>query len=139
MIYFLRDGAKKKVRTKCSSTDISDDMMCESTVQTNKCFRQYQCSKVNKHRTFLCILGKLSTIWFVTYRNTNISLRSSDAFQLGHFEHALSLKRIIPKKEPQQYNGFYIEAGAGDGEIISNSLYFEINYKVKRNLIVNTL
>ena len=75
----------------------------------------------------------------VTYRNTNISLRSSDAFQLGHFEHALSLKRIIPKKEPQQYNGFYIEAGAGDGEIISNSLYFEINYKVKRNLIVNTL
>ena len=32
--------------------------------------------------------------------------------------------------EHPKYNGFYIEAGAGDGEIISNSLYFEINYKV---------
>lgn len=28
-------------------------------------------------------------------------------------------------------NGFFIEAGAGDGEIISNSLYFELKYKVK--------
>ena len=37
------------------------------------------------------------------------------------------------KPEPHQYNGFYIEAGAGDGEIISNSLYFEINYKVIYN------
>ena len=26
--------------------------------------------------------------------------------------------------------GFFIEAGAGDGEIISNSLYFEVNYRV---------
>ena len=27
-------------------------------------------------------------------------------------------------------NGFFIEAGAGDGEIISNSLYFELKYQV---------
>ena len=27
--------------------------------------------------------------------------------------------------------GFFIEAGAGDGEIISNSLYFELKYEVK--------
>ena len=26
--------------------------------------------------------------------------------------------------------GFFIEAGAGDGEIISNSLYFELKYGV---------
>ena len=31
----------------------------------------------------------------------------------------------------QKSNGFFIEAGAGDGEIISNSLYFELKYKVK--------
>ena len=27
-------------------------------------------------------------------------------------------------------NGFFVEAGAGDGEIISNSLYFELKYGV---------
>ena len=27
-------------------------------------------------------------------------------------------------------NGFFIEAGAGDGETISNSLYFEIYHEV---------
>ena len=26
--------------------------------------------------------------------------------------------------------GFFVEAGAGDGEIISNSLYFELKYGV---------
>ena len=39
-------------------------------------------------------------------------------------------KNIVPNTESTKYNGFYIEAGAGDGEIISNSLYFEVNYKV---------
>ena len=39
-------------------------------------------------------------------------------------------KTIVPNTESTKYNGFYIEAGAGDGEIISNSLYFEVNYKV---------
>ena len=33
-------------------------------------------------------------------------------------------KNIKPK-------GFFIEAGAGDGEVISNSLYFELKYEVK--------
>ena len=42
-------------------------------------------------------------------------------------------KNIVPNTESTKYNGFYIEAGAGDGEIISNSLYFEINYKVIYN------
>ena len=47
-------------------------------------------------------------------------------------------KSIVPNTEPTKYNGFYIEAGAGDGEIISNSLYFEINYKVmyKNNILI---
>ena len=75
----------------------------------------------------------------IKYRNTNIPLRSSNAFQICHFQDVLIPKSIISKPEPQQYNGFYIEAGAGDGEIISNSLYFEINYKVIRNLIINNL
>ena len=33
-------------------------------------------------------------------------------------------------KHTKHSNGFFIEAGAGDGEIISNSLYFEVVYKV---------
>ena len=33
-------------------------------------------------------------------------------------------------KQLKHSNGFFIEAGAGDGEIISNSLYFEVVYKV---------
>ena len=33
-------------------------------------------------------------------------------------------------KQMKPINGFFIEAGAGDGEIISNSLYFEVVYKV---------
>ena len=33
-------------------------------------------------------------------------------------------------KQLKNSNGFFIEAGAGDGEIISNSLYFEEVYKV---------
>ena len=34
------------------------------------------------------------------------------------------------EKHINHANGFFIEAGAGDGEIISNSLYFEVVYKV---------
>ena len=33
-------------------------------------------------------------------------------------------------KQIKPSNGFFIEAGAGDGEIVSNSLYFEIKYQV---------
>ena len=66
--------------------------------------------------------------------NTNIPLRSSNLFQIAQFQEVLIPKSIIPKTESQKYNGFYIEAGAGDGEIISNSLYFEINYKVIYNI-----
>ena len=65
--------------------------------------------------------------------NTNIPLRSSNLFQIAQFQEVLIPKSIIPKTESPKYNGFYIEAGAGDGEIISNSLYFEINYKVIYN------
>ena len=36
--------------------------------------------------------------------------------------------------EPQ---GFFIEAGAGDGEVISNSLYFELKYGVSRYTLSN--
>ena len=36
--------------------------------------------------------------------------------------------------EPQ---GFFIEAGAGDGEVISNSLYFELKYGVRRYIVSN--
>ena len=34
-------------------------------------------------------------------------------------------------KQLKHSNGFFIEAGAGDGEIISNSLYFELRYQVR--------
>ena len=34
-------------------------------------------------------------------------------------------------KQIKHSNGFFIEAGAGDGEIVSNSLYFEIKYQVR--------
>ena len=33
--------------------------------------------------------------------------------------------------------GFFIEAGAGDGEVISNSLYFELKYEVKLLVILS--
>ena len=52
---------------------------------------------------------------------------------MGPFKDSFMPKNIVPDTEPEKYNGFYIEAGAGDGEIISNSLYFEINYKVIYN------
>ena len=35
------------------------------------------------------------------------------------------------RKKNIKSGGFFIEAGAGDGEVISNSLYFEIKYEVK--------
>ena len=49
---------------------------------------------------------------------------------MGHFNDSFMPKNIVPNTESTKYNGFYIEAGAGDGEIISNSLYFEVRYKV---------
>ena len=39
-------------------------------------------------------------------------------------------KKIPPSKNNRPVNGFFVEAGAGDGEIISNTLYFELLYKV---------
>lgn len=36
-------------------------------------------------------------------------------------------------------NGFYIEAGAGDGEIISNSLYFELKYEVNYEIYIQDI
>ena len=39
-------------------------------------------------------------------------------------------RKISPSRNIRQVNGFFIEAGAGDGEIISNTLYFELLYKV---------
>ena len=38
------------------------------------------------------------------------------------------------EKRDVQPKGFYVEAGAGDGEIISNSLYFELKYKVSKKI-----
>ena len=43
---------------------------------------------------------------------------------------------IMCKKYPHgkiiKPQGFFVEAGAGDGEVISNSLYFELKYGVSR-------
>ena len=39
-------------------------------------------------------------------------------------------KKYVPEKNFKS-KGFFIEAGAGDGEVISNSLYFELKYEVK--------
>ena len=47
------------------------------------------------------------------------------------FQNTIS-KEIVDKSKTTQNSSrkrFYVEAGAGDGEIISNSLYFEIKYK----------
>jgi len=38
-------------------------------------------------------------------------------------------RKIPPSRNNRPVNGFFIEAGAGDGEIISNTLYFELLYK----------
>ena len=128
----LRNGIKKKTTTKCNSNDLTEDKTCQPKAHTDKSFQQSQCSKVNEYQNIICTL-------FLKYRNINIPLRSSNSFQIGHFQDVLIPKSIKSKPEPHQYHGFYIEAGAGDGEIISNSLYFEINYKVIRNLIINNL
>ena len=42
------------------------------------------------------------------------------------------LKATVNVKHVYQDNGFFVEAGAGDGELISNSLYFENKYQVKQ-------
>ena len=51
-------------------------------------------------------------------------------YQAEYVENLLRLKNHSNNKQHANFNGFFIEAGAGDGEIISNSLYFELMYKV---------
>ena len=41
------------------------------------------------------------------------------------------MQKIYAGEKNNKPKGFFIEAGAGDGEIISNSLYFELKYNVK--------
>ena len=43
---------------------------------------------------------------------------------------SITIKYHSKNEKHTKSNGFFIEAGAGDGEIISNSLYFELMYKV---------
>ena len=50
----------------------------------------------------------------------------TNKFQITYYD--LLLKQKLDRSH--RTNGFYIEAGAGDGEIISNSLYFELKYGV---------
>ena len=71
-------------------------------------------------------------MWSIIKKSSKskVLLRSFNSFQICHVCEGSMPKNIVPNTEPPKYNGFYIEAGAGDGEIISNSLYFEINYKV---------
>ena len=51
-------------------------------------------------------------------------------YQAEYVENLLRLKNHSKNEQHANFNGFFIEAGAGDGEIISNSLYFELMYKV---------
>ena len=67
------------------------------------------------------------------YEVTDMPFRSKILFKDVHSEDVFGPNNGVPNENLQHYNGFYIEAGAGDGEIISNSLYFEINYKVIYN------
>ena len=51
-------------------------------------------------------------------------------YQAEYVENLLRLKSHSKNEKHTKSNGFFIEAGAGDGEIISNSLYFELMHKV---------
>lgn len=55
-----------------------------------------------------------------------IALQQSSCLKIRY--HDLMLK-IYAQEKNIKPRGFFIEAGAGDGEIISNSLYFELKYK----------
>ena len=51
-------------------------------------------------------------------------------YQAEYVENLLRIKNHSKNEKHTKSNGFFIEAGAGDGEIISNSLYFELIHKV---------
>jgi len=51
------------------------------------------------------------------------------------YVNVMKRKRNSGYKNSQKSKGFFIEAGAGDGEIISNSLYFELKYQWKGLLV----
>ena len=132
-LIFIRNIIKKKSATKHSSTDNTDGIMCESREHTGRYFRQSQSSKVNKYKSFYVLYSSES----LNNKNSKGPWKSSNSFQISPFQGSFMPKNIVPNTESTKYNGFYIEAGAGDGEIISNSLYFEINYKViyKNNIL----
>ena len=50
-----------------------------------------------------------------------------------------SPRKMHEKSRSSKNQGFFIEAGACDGEIISNSLYFEIFHKVSICININQI
>ena len=117
----MRDLVRKR-KTLSFSHHMNTHIMVHSALR-QVITQGYQILNNNNAPT---ILIDLVTIQFRSH-STNI-------FQMTYYN--LILKQNLIEHKLRS-TGFYVEAGAGDGEIISNSLYFEIKYKVNYKILRN--